>query len=130
MSKVVDKNVEGESKKRPAYPAKDGTLKETPKDFDPKKFAPLKKSAFVDEIAHTMHKADLLEMKAKALREDAKRQAAFKNPEDRKKAKKATRAVAAFAEAAAELAAKGIDLASLLKGQDLSALEKLIPAKK
>lgn len=89
-------------------------LEAVPTDFDSKAFVPLKKRDFKDESLFLEHNANLLEAKAKSLREQADKMRKLGNSASSGKLKTLLKMQDRMAEIIASLKAEGLDIDSML----------------
>lgn len=88
-------------------------LKEIPKDYDPKLHLPLGRKSFEDESLWYEIKAQELERKAAAMREEGKQIKAIGGSKDRAAAKKLIALQKRIADLTAELSGKGVDVSAI-----------------
>lgn len=107
-----------EKVERVAYTIPEGGLESVPEDFSRKLHKPLKKADFKEEHVYLNMRADELELKVKALREDAKLSKELGSTADRAKAKRLRAMQTRMAELKKELSSQGIDVDALLAAED------------
>ena len=105
-----------ESKKRKAYPLKEGTvLKALPADFNFSKFSVIKGKFWETDWMFLLHRAKELDFRADILREKAEEAKAFGSKKDRVKATRLKRMQSKMDELRKELEAEGVDVDGLLE---------------
>ncbi len=115
---------EGKKEKKPKpervprvpYPVPEGGLADWPADFDAKKHKPLGRKDFANEGKYLIRKAEHLEKLAAAYRHEAETGERLGGVKDKGRAKKLIKLNEQFEALKNQLAAEGIDVATILAG--------------